>query len=258
MAEAEAELNAENDPPVEEERKPIVEKVKKETTEADDYEINYKNKYRNLKRKLNSLLYEQECFHEELRKAQRKCLRVSRDKSFLLDRLLQYEQPDISSDEYSTDSSSGDDDYNFDEDIPKTKASTSKKNSKTKKKHTADATSKKSSGKTTARNTDKIRCKHMENSKQCTKLFSKRLASDLCQTHRQETNKNNKTLSDTSANPPAADSTPKTTAQPRKPPTGGKDIGQIREAMEAASKVEGEMLSSENEMEDDLVIDLPH
>uniref|UniRef100_A0AAX7TAK1 INO80 complex subunit E N-terminal domain-containing protein n=1 Tax=Astatotilapia calliptera TaxID=8154 RepID=A0AAX7TAK1_ASTCA len=37
---------------------------------------------------------EQECFQEELRRAQRKLLKVSRDKSFLLDRLLQYERVD--------------------------------------------------------------------------------------------------------------------------------------------------------------------
>ncbi|KAM8794718.1 LOW QUALITY PROTEIN: INO80 complex subunit E [Eudromia elegans] len=45
-----------------------------------------------LKRCLKLLLYEQECFQEELRRAQRKLLRVSRDKSFLLDRLLQYRE----------------------------------------------------------------------------------------------------------------------------------------------------------------------
>uniref|UniRef100_A0A4W6C5U4 INO80 complex subunit E n=1 Tax=Lates calcarifer TaxID=8187 RepID=A0A4W6C5U4_LATCA len=40
------------------------------------------------------LFQEQECFQEELRRAQRKLLKVSRDKSFLLDRLLQYERVD--------------------------------------------------------------------------------------------------------------------------------------------------------------------
>ncbi|XP_029414878.1 INO80 complex subunit E isoform X5 [Nannospalax galili] len=57
-------------------------------------EVDYKKKYRNLKRKLKFLIYEHECFQEELRKAQRKLLKVSRDKSFLLDRLLQYENVD--------------------------------------------------------------------------------------------------------------------------------------------------------------------
>ncbi|XP_044513067.1 INO80 complex subunit E [Petaurus breviceps papuanus] len=59
-----------------------------------DVEVDYKKKYRNLKRKLKFLIYEHECFQEELRKAQRKLLKVSRDKSFLLDRLLQYENVD--------------------------------------------------------------------------------------------------------------------------------------------------------------------
>uniref|UniRef100_A0A3Q0S6T8 INO80 complex subunit E n=1 Tax=Amphilophus citrinellus TaxID=61819 RepID=A0A3Q0S6T8_AMPCI len=57
-----------------------------------DVEVDYKRKYKNLKRKLKFLVYEQECFQEELRRAQRKLLKVSRDKSFLLDRLLQYER----------------------------------------------------------------------------------------------------------------------------------------------------------------------
>ncbi|XP_053550896.1 INO80 complex subunit E [Bombina bombina] len=57
-------------------------------------ELDYKRKYKNLKRKLKFLIYEQECFQEELRRAQRKLLKVSRDKSFLLDRILQYENVD--------------------------------------------------------------------------------------------------------------------------------------------------------------------
>uniref|UniRef100_A0A3Q3F1T1 INO80 complex subunit E n=1 Tax=Labrus bergylta TaxID=56723 RepID=A0A3Q3F1T1_9LABR len=59
-----------------------------------DLEVDYKRKYKNLKRKLKFLVYEQECFQEELRRSQRKLLKVSRDKSFLLDRLLQYERVD--------------------------------------------------------------------------------------------------------------------------------------------------------------------
>ncbi|KAM6968217.1 INO80 complex subunit E [Aplochiton taeniatus] len=59
-----------------------------------DMEVDYKRKYKNLKRKLKFLVYEQECFQEELRRSQRKLLKVSRDKSFLLDRLLQYERVD--------------------------------------------------------------------------------------------------------------------------------------------------------------------
>ncbi|EEC00712.1 conserved hypothetical protein [Ixodes scapularis] len=64
---------------------------------SDDAVVSYRQKYRNLKRKLKFLLYENECFQEELRKAQRKLLKVTRDKSFLLDQILQYESIDSSS-----------------------------------------------------------------------------------------------------------------------------------------------------------------
>ena len=66
----------------------------------------YKGKYKILKRKLKLLIYESECFQEELHKAQRSLLKVKRDKSFLLDRLLQYQRsPDTSSDSDQTDDS---------------------------------------------------------------------------------------------------------------------------------------------------------
>jgi len=66
----------------------------------------YKAKYKSLKRKLKLLIYENECFQEELRKTQRAVLRVRRDKSFLLDRLLQYQRgPDSSSDSEQTEES---------------------------------------------------------------------------------------------------------------------------------------------------------
>lgn len=59
-----------------------------------------------MKKKLRLLIYEQECFFDELKKAQRQLLKVSRDKSFLLDRLLQYETiNNQSSDSESTQSS---------------------------------------------------------------------------------------------------------------------------------------------------------
>lgn len=68
--------------------------------------VNYKKKYQTLKKKLRLLVYEQECFIDELKKSQRKLLKVSRDRSFLLDRLLQYEHfEDSSSDSESTASS---------------------------------------------------------------------------------------------------------------------------------------------------------
>ncbi|CAB4002985.1 INO80 complex subunit E isoform X2, partial [Paramuricea clavata] len=70
----------------------------------------YKQKYRILKRKLKFLLYEQESFQEELRRSQRKLLRVSKDKSFLLDQLLQVEGLDFpSSEDEETAISSSDD-----------------------------------------------------------------------------------------------------------------------------------------------------
>jgi len=73
---------------------------------------NYQQKYRNLKRKLKILIYENECFQEELKKAQRKLLKVSRDKSFLLDRLLKYENVESSSsDSEATVSSDSDNEF---------------------------------------------------------------------------------------------------------------------------------------------------
>jgi len=52
----------------------------------------YAKKYRAMKKKLRLLVYEREAFLEELKKSQRKLLKISRDKSFLLDRLIAYEQ----------------------------------------------------------------------------------------------------------------------------------------------------------------------
>ncbi|XP_055950642.1 uncharacterized protein LOC129984693 [Argiope bruennichi] len=73
---------------------------------------NYHQKYLNLKRKLKFLLYENESFQEELKKAQRKLLKVSRDKSFLLDRLLRYETVESSSsDSEATVSSDSDSEF---------------------------------------------------------------------------------------------------------------------------------------------------
>lgn len=68
--------------------------------------INYKQKYQTLKKKLRLLVYEQESFVDELRKSQRKLLKVSRDRSFLLDRLLQYEHIDASSSDSESTASS--------------------------------------------------------------------------------------------------------------------------------------------------------
>ncbi|CAJ0942915.1 unnamed protein product, partial [Mesorhabditis belari] len=60
-----------------------------------------KEQYRTLKRKFKFLVYENECYQDQLRNLQTKLLKLSRDKNFLLDRLLQYERPSSSSDEDS-------------------------------------------------------------------------------------------------------------------------------------------------------------
>ncbi|KZC09220.1 PREDICTED: INO80 complex subunit E [Dufourea novaeangliae] len=75
---------------------------------------NYKDQYRNLKRKLKFLIYENECFQEALRSTQRKLLKVNRDKSFLLDRLLQYEKVDASFSESDETESSDEEVTRFD------------------------------------------------------------------------------------------------------------------------------------------------
>lgn len=71
-----------------------------------EHQVDYREKYKALKKKLKFLVYEQECFLEELRKSQRKLLKITRDRSFLLDRLLQYEKLDDSSDDSDATASS--------------------------------------------------------------------------------------------------------------------------------------------------------
>lgn len=82
-----------------------------EDEEASQNEtIDYKEQYKRLKRKLRYLIYENECYQENLRNSRAKLLEVARDRSFLLDRLLQYEKVDISSSSESgegTESSDG-------------------------------------------------------------------------------------------------------------------------------------------------------
>ena len=236
--------------------------------ESFDEHVDYKQKYRSLKRKLKSLLYEQECFSEELRKTQRKCLRVSRDKSFLLDRLLQYEAPDLSSDDDATDSSS-------DDDITERRPATSKKSTSAKSNKTVKSTTK---GSTTATGggDNKIRCKHTDgkSGKRCSKLVSKKIGSGICQTHRQH---NNVPAKDKDAKPktpplsavveektPVDDAPVENNLPPpvKRAPTGGKDIGQFREAMEASTNQLDDSDSSNNDdddedEEDELIIDVP-
>ncbi|CAD5209023.1 unnamed protein product [Bursaphelenchus xylophilus] len=53
-----------------------------------------KDLYKKIKRQFKFLVYENECYQEELRSSQRKLLKLSRDKNFLLDRLLAHEVVD--------------------------------------------------------------------------------------------------------------------------------------------------------------------
>ncbi|KAI4470619.1 hypothetical protein MML48_1g02520 [Holotrichia oblita] len=69
-------------------------------------ESKLRTQYKFLKGKLKHLLYENECFQQALRSAQKRLLSITRDRSFLLDRLLLYEKTDNSSTESDeTDSS---------------------------------------------------------------------------------------------------------------------------------------------------------
>ncbi|WKY00945.1 hypothetical protein Q1695_015169 [Nippostrongylus brasiliensis] len=70
-------------------------------TERAATTLTNKDAYRILKRRFKYLVYENECYQEELRNLQRKLLKLSRDKNFLLDRLGQFEKFDESSDEDS-------------------------------------------------------------------------------------------------------------------------------------------------------------
>lgn len=79
-----------------------------EDSQEDQY-VNYKQKYRELKKNLRHLIYENETFQDELRKAQHNFVSISRDKNFLLDRILKYEKPQgPSSDSEATESSDED------------------------------------------------------------------------------------------------------------------------------------------------------
>ncbi|PAV77957.1 hypothetical protein WR25_20106 [Diploscapter pachys] len=60
-----------------------------------------KTEYRECKKKFKFLVYENECYQEEIRNLQRKLLKLSRDKNFLLDRLQNFEKLSDSSDDDS-------------------------------------------------------------------------------------------------------------------------------------------------------------
>ncbi|XP_037083669.1 uncharacterized protein LOC119104097, partial [Pollicipes pollicipes] len=70
----------------------------------DESEL-YRVKYSKLKRKLRTLVFENESYRDELMRCQRKLLKLNRDKCFLLDRLLQYETAVNSSDSETTEGS---------------------------------------------------------------------------------------------------------------------------------------------------------
>lgn len=67
-------------------------------------QLTQKEQYRQLKKRFKFLVYENECYQEELRNLQRKLLKLSRDKNFLLDRLIQYEKLSDSSDDSDSNS----------------------------------------------------------------------------------------------------------------------------------------------------------
>ncbi|CAI8037779.1 INO80 complex subunit E [Geodia barretti] len=76
-------------------------------SENDEEEVvPYKTKYRQLKSRLKYLIYEHECFENDIQKAQMKLLELSSDKNFLLDQLMRYEAVVLSGGE-ETDYSSG-------------------------------------------------------------------------------------------------------------------------------------------------------
>ncbi|XP_030745470.1 uncharacterized protein LOC115874456 [Sitophilus oryzae] len=71
-------------------------------------ESKFKKEYKFLKRKFQNLIYENEAFQQALRTAQKKLLQVTRDRSFLLDRLLLHEKIDHSTSESDETESSED------------------------------------------------------------------------------------------------------------------------------------------------------
>jgi len=219
----------------------------------------YMNQYKSLKRKLKTLLFEQECFNEDLRKSQRKLLRVTRDKSFLLDRLLQYEEAEVSSsDEEDTDSSSDQEGpLQRHWSPPKTSSSHSKpaKSSKKKPSSSENISSKKLSSHQGSNSGEKVRCRKSENGRQCSKLVSTKVRSGICYAHRQQmssTGSKSKLTPSTktkSSKSEHSQKPAKSKSQSTPKSTGGKDVFQMREALKPGS--------IEEEEDDELVIDLP-
>jgi len=71
-------------------------------------ESKFKKEYKYLKRKFQNLIYENEAFQQALRTAQKRLLQVSRDRSFLLDKLLMHEKIEHSTSESEATESSED------------------------------------------------------------------------------------------------------------------------------------------------------
>uniref|UniRef100_A0A182PI21 INO80 complex subunit E N-terminal domain-containing protein n=1 Tax=Anopheles epiroticus TaxID=199890 RepID=A0A182PI21_9DIPT len=70
--------------------------------DSDDEEsltlvADYKTMYAELKRKMKILIHENVYFQNNLRASQKRLLKITRDRSFLLDRLLEYERVEVSS-----------------------------------------------------------------------------------------------------------------------------------------------------------------
>uniref|UniRef100_A0A8D8YBX4 INO80 complex subunit E n=1 Tax=Cacopsylla melanoneura TaxID=428564 RepID=A0A8D8YBX4_9HEMI len=94
---------------------------------SDEY-IDYKLQYKTLKKKLKALITENECFQNVLKTSQRKLLKASRDKSFLLDRLLEYEKPVYSDSSDGEATESSDDEHKL-VDLKRKKSSSSSSSS---------------------------------------------------------------------------------------------------------------------------------
>uniref|UniRef100_A0A182T9H5 INO80 complex subunit E N-terminal domain-containing protein n=1 Tax=Anopheles maculatus TaxID=74869 RepID=A0A182T9H5_9DIPT len=65
--------------------------------ESGTFDIDYKEMYTDLKKKMKILINENVYFKHSLRSHQKRLLKIIRDRSFLLDQLLKYQYPDVSS-----------------------------------------------------------------------------------------------------------------------------------------------------------------
>lgn len=70
-------------------------------------EVNYEKKYKSLKKKYKTIAADKEAADQQLTLARKRLIRLQKERSFLLDRLLQYEQVSSDSDSVSSPSDSG-------------------------------------------------------------------------------------------------------------------------------------------------------